>query len=93
MDNLYAFASEMESESGSLAGNQGILDDMRSSVLINNAWQDKKNSQREPSLADFKMIVVLGKGTFGKVFLAEFQMNKQLYAIKVIRKDILIEYN
>ena len=37
------------------------------------------------------MIIVLGKGTFGKVFLGEF--NKQLYAIKVIRKDILIEYN
>jgi hypothetical protein len=37
------------------------------------------------------MIIVLGKGTFGKVFLAEF--NKQLFAIKVIRKDILIEYN
>lgn len=39
------------------------------------------------------MIIVLGKGTFGKVFLAEFEQNKQLYAIKVIRKDILIEYN
>ena len=37
------------------------------------------------------MIIVLGKGTFGKVFLGEF--NKKLYAIKVIRKDILIEYN
>ena len=46
-----------------------------------------------PSLADFKMLVVLGKGTFGKVFLAEFNKNKKLYAIKVIRKDILIEYN
>jgi len=39
------------------------------------------------------MIIVLGKGTFGKVFLAEYSRNKQLYAIKVIRKDILIEYN
>ena len=36
---------------------------------------------------------MLGKGTFGKVFLSEFNRDKQLYAIKVIRKDILIEYN
>ena len=39
------------------------------------------------------MMVLLGKGTFGKVFLAEFQQDKKLYAIKVIRKDVLIEYN
>jgi len=48
---------------------------------------------KPPSLEDFKMIIVLGKGTFGKVFLAEYLRNKKLYAIKVIRKDILIEYN
>ncbi len=66
---------------------------MRASVLVNAVHERKESGQREPSLADFKMIVVLGKGTFGKVFLAEFQLNKQLYAIKVIRKDILIEYN
>lgn len=36
---------------------------------------------------------MLGKGTFGKVFLAEYAKDKKLYAIKVIRKDVLIEYN
>jgi serine/threonine protein kinase len=68
--------------------------DMRTSVLVNiNVKKEELDADREPTLADFKMIIVLGKGTFGKVFLAEFQFNKQLYAIKVIRKDILIEYN
>ena len=65
---------------------------MRASVLVDgNAGDDA--SSAAPSLADFKMLVVLGKGTFGKVFLAEFNKNKKLYAVKVIRKDILIEYN
>jgi serine/threonine protein kinase len=72
---------------------KGIMEDIRSSVLVNTTHQGKHDQGREPTLADFKMIIVLGKGTFGKVFLAEFQWNKQLYAIKVIRKDILIEYN
>ena len=40
---------------------------------------------------DFKIMMVLGRGAFGKVFLAELKHNKQLYAIKSIRKDILIE--
>ena len=73
---------------------QGLIDDMRGSVMVNASDEAQTSiGQHAPTLADFKMIIVLGKGTFGKVFLAEFGSNKQLYAIKVIRKDILIEYN
>ena len=44
-------------------------------------------------MEDFKLLMVLGRGAFGKVFLAELRFNKQLYAIKSIRKDILIQYD
>ena len=44
-------------------------------------------------LEDFKLITVLGRGTFGKVYLAELKMNAQLYAIKSIRKDVLLEFD
>jgi serum/glucocorticoid-regulated kinase 2 len=37
------------------------------------------------------MLMVLGRGAFGKVFLSELSHTKQLFAIKSIRKDILIE--
>lgn len=40
---------------------------------------------------DFNFIMVLGRGTFGKVFLVEQKDSKKLYAIKSMRKDILIE--
>jgi len=42
---------------------------------------------------DFKLICLLGRGTFGKVFLAELKATGLQYAIKAIRKDVLIEYN
>ena len=44
-------------------------------------------------LEDFKLVTVLGRGTFGKVYLAELGQNKKLYAIKSIRKDVLLEYD
>jgi len=43
------------------------------------------------SLKDFKIISTLGRGAFGRVFLAELPANGKLYAIKVLRKDVLIE--
>jgi serine/threonine protein kinase len=44
-------------------------------------------------LEDFKLVTVLGRGTFGKVYLAELRQNKLLYAIKSIRKDVLLEFD
>jgi serine/threonine protein kinase len=44
-------------------------------------------------LEDFKLVTVLGRGTFGKVYLAELKTNTQLYAIKSIRKDVLLEFD
>lgn len=71
-----------------------LMNDMRQSVLMQgNDEEGAETKAAAITLADFKMLVVLGKGTFGKVFLAEFSKNKKLYAVKVIRKDILIEYN
>jgi serine/threonine protein kinase len=35
--------------------------------------------------------MVIGRGAFGKVFLAEMKTNKKLFAVKSIRKDILLQ--
>ena len=60
---------------------------MRASILV------ASRKTLDVKLEDFKLIVVLGRGTFGKVYLAELKQNKHLYAIKSIRKDVLLEYD
>jgi len=45
----------------------------------------------QASLQDFQIKKMIGKGTFGKVFLVEHVSTHRLFAMKVIRKDIVIE--
>lgn len=55
------------------------------------ALEDEFAKDYIPKLEDFKIIKVLDKGSFGKVFLVENKFDNKLYAMKRIRKDVLIE--
>jgi serine/threonine protein kinase len=59
--------------------------DVRGSVCL------KARRPTTLGLNDFELKTQLGRGTFGKVFLAELKKTGKLYAIKVIRKDVLLE--
>ncbi|GFH54727.1 hypothetical protein CTEN210_11203 [Chaetoceros tenuissimus] len=46
-----------------------------------------------PRLDSFKMIKVVGKGSFGKVFLVREIKTQEMFALKVLRKDNIIKRN
>lgn len=50
-------------------------------------------TQSAPRLDSFKMIRVIGKGSFGKVFLVREIKTGHIFALKVLRKDNIIKRN
>ena len=53
----------------------------------------KDKGIKKVSLNDFKILKVLGRGTFGKVCLVQYKSTKKYYAMKIMKKNTILEHD
>ena len=52
----------------------------------------RRDTMVEANWEDFELMAIIGRGTFGKVYLVHCKANKNYYAMKCIRKDVVIKH-
>ena len=67
---------------------QGANNEMGMGVT---ATEFQKKGAVAAKLEDFIMLKIVGKGTFGKVFKVQHKNSKKIYAMKCIRKDVILK--
>jgi len=54
----------------------------------------KNENKKQVTLADFVIQKVIGRGSFGKVFLVQLKSDQsKVFAMKSLRKDVIIDYD
>jgi serine/threonine protein kinase len=89
MDMVKSFTTAIEKTEREKKRNQVAELQRHHKTLIRKPPPTQK--RREVTINDFHFMVVLGRGNFGKVMLAEEKTTKRLYAIKVLKKQAIIE--
>lgn len=101
-DGWYKLLSQEEGEFYGVP----VTDDVTSNIqIIRQKMEETKIDRKLPPVdisqniskqdivraSDFNFLTVLGKGSFGKVVLAERKGTDELYAIKILKKDVIIQ--
>ena len=76
--------------------NNGFIDEQNGNLDCDERSRTKTifthhKTVKEVKLQDFKILKVIGRGSFGKVCMVEFTPTHEIFAMKSLKKDILIE--
>uniref|UniRef100_A0A7N6FAB2 Protein kinase C n=1 Tax=Anabas testudineus TaxID=64144 RepID=A0A7N6FAB2_ANATE len=85
--------AEMGLQAGGLSKRNSVVKSAGQMVVPSERRESVANEQQTPrlGLSDFTFLQVLGKGSFGKVMLARLNGKERVFAVKVLKKDIILQ--
>jgi len=78
------------SSSGETSG-VGTMEELERKFSVQGTSSTKSTGRKKVTLENFEFLKVLGKGTFGKVILCREKATGRLYAIKILKKEVIIQ--
>ncbi|KAM6961155.1 LOW QUALITY PROTEIN: protein kinase C eta type [Aplochiton taeniatus] len=87
--------AEMGLQAGGLSKRNSLSagtapDQARSLSVRRQTNAEPQQNTRRLGLSDFTFLQVLGKGSFGKVMLARLNTSERVFAVKVLKKDVIL---
>jgi len=85
VERMFSVESEPERQSWIEA-----IEKVKEGLAVHSPTGDSHVATNENPLQDYELLKVLGRGTFGKVVLCREKKNQKLYAMKILRKEVIV---
>eukprot|EP01084_Bolivina_argentea_P276973 472706_1 len=96
-DPLLMISPEYKQDANIITGDtHDIILNKTEKMMIKKDENNENNSDRhinKPTLSDFTLLKVVGKGAFGKVLQIRKISNSEIYAMKILKKENVIKRN